>query len=243
MNADNKIGTNNEYMQQLLNNLKCPKYKMTKVENVNYEKTHLLNFFVEYNRCSNSKFTNFERKKDFFNLSIRPGLNISSLSIQNFSSNSLGIDFGYNFAFRFGIEAEFIFPFNSNKWAIIIEPTYQYFKTKKKLNSIQSVKVDYKSIELPLGVRYYIFLNKRSKIFVNSSYIFDFVINSGIDYNYRSDLEIKTRSNFAFGLGYKYNDRYSTELRYQTSREILSQYTLWISNYNTLSVIFGYSFF
>ena len=242
--ANNKIGKNNRFKNQLWNNLKCPNFNITKVENLEYKKNDLVDFFVEYNKCNNQEYINFEekQKKDLFNLNIRPGFNSSKLSIQNGVSSLRDTDFNNELGFRFGIEAEFIIPFNKNKWAVIIEPTYQYFKSEKELTN-RDVKADYKSIELPIGVRHYFFLNKNSKIFINGSFVIDFSGNSVIDFSSGTDLEIKTRNNLAFGLGYKYNDKYSLELRYQTTREILSNYLAWSSDYNTLSVIFGYSIF
>ena len=205
----------------------------------------MINYFVKYNECNNVAYKNYEEKqhRDLFNLNLRPGFNISTLSIQNSISNSRDTDFGSELAFRFGIEAEFIMPFNKNKWALIIEPTYQYFKSETEI-STQNVEVDYKSIELPLGIRHYLFLNENSKFFVNGSFVFDLINNNSIiNFESGTNLEIKTRTNLAFGLGYKYNDRYSLELRYQTSREVLSDFLFLSSDYQTFSVIFGYSIF
>jgi hypothetical protein len=246
LNIDKKIGTNNRYKQQLWNNLKCPKMNMSKVENLVYYKNELIRFFVEYNECNKQGFTNFEekQKRDLFNLNIRPGFNTSSLSIQNGLLSSSDADFGNKFGFRLGVEAEFIMSFNKNKWAILIEPTYQYFKSETELTT-QNVTVDYKSIELPIGLRHYFFLNENSKIFINGSVVIDFNDNSLIDFetDYDTDLEIASSWNLAFGLGYKHNDRYSLELRYQTNRDVLSDYSYWSSDYKTLSIIFGYSLF
>ncbi|OCK43113.1 outer membrane beta-barrel protein [Tenacibaculum soleae] len=241
---NNQIGKNNRFKNQLWNNLKCPNLKINKVENLSYQKNDIVDFFVEYNECNGEKNTNYEekQKKDLFNLSIRPGFNNSSLSVQNSIYSSRDTDFDNEFGFRFGIEAEFIMPFNKNKWSLIIEPTYQYYKSEKETRN-RNVKADYKSIEIPVGIRHYFFLNENSKMFVNGSFIFDFSNNSIVDYSIGTDLEIKTRNNFAFGIGYRYNDKYSLELRYQTSREVLSDYIAWSSDYNTFSVIFGYSFF
>lgn len=241
---NNQIGKNNRFKNQLWNNLKCPNLKINKVENLSYQKNDIVDFFVKYNECNGEKNTNYEekQKKDLFNLSIRPGFNNSSLSVQNSIYSSRDTDFDNEFGFRFGIEAEFIMPFNKNKWSLIIEPTYQYYKSEKETRN-RNVKADYKSIEIPVGIRHYFFLNENSKMFVNGSFIFDFSNNSIVDYSIGTDLEIKTRNNFAFGIGYKYNDKYSLELRYQTSREVLSDYIAWSSDYNTFSVIFGYSFF
>ncbi|MDB4334750.1 porin family protein [bacterium] len=246
LNADKDIAKNNTYKQQLWTDLKCATFKISKVENLVYRRNKLINFFVEYNECNNQEFTNFgqKQKRNLFNLSIRPGINRSSLSIKNSAQPDYSVDFDNEIGFRFGIEAEIIMRFNRNKWALLIEPTYQYYKSKKKLTSrVNLAKADYKSIELPIGVRHYFFLNEDSKLFINGLLILDYSYNSIIDYFPGEDFEIGTRFNFAYGLGYKYNDRYSLELRYQTGREILDNYLPLRSDYKTLSVIFGYSLF
>ena len=92
--------------------------------------------------------------------------------------------------------------------------------------------VDYSSIEFPVGLRHYLFLSNNSKVFINASYIFDLSSKSSIEFT-RNDgsnldsIEIETRSNLAIGIGYKQNDRYSLEVRYQTNREILRNYLFW----------------
>lgn len=254
--TDDKIGTNNRFRQQLWNDLKCPAFKMNKMTTIDYKRKELVNFFVEYNECNNVEIVNFEdnQKKDFFNLTFRPRINSSSLTIQNSSTSFTDTDFENKLSFGFGIEAEFILPFNKNKWAITIEPTYQYFKSEKttEVNNVSGGKlianVDYKSIEVPVSLRHYFFLKNKSKIFVNASYVFDISSNSSIEFTRLdgsdiSSVEIQTKNNLALGMGYKHNDRYSLELKYLISREVLGDYTYWSSKYNTLSVIFGYTIF
>tara|TARA_B110000483_G_C17887233_1_gene424010 strand:+ start:241 stop:570 length:330 start_codon:yes stop_codon:yes gene_type:complete len=108
--------------------------------------------------------------------------------------------------------------------------------------SLRKYNVDYKSFELAAGVRHYFFLNSASKIFINSSFIYGFSNNSIIDVDPGTDLEIETSLNFAFGVGYKYN-KYGIELRYLTNKGVLNYYAFWLSNYNTISLIFGYTLF
>lgn len=245
LTPENRIGENNGFKQQLWNHLKCPTISMDNVKDVAYKKKSLVNFFVKYNECQNVEFTNFEKtqKGDLFNLTLRPGFNISSLVVQYYGFLDVTtVDFGNELGFRFGVETEFIMPFNKNKWAIILEPTYQYFKSEKELPG-QRAEVNYRSIELPIGIRHYFFLNNNAKIFTNGSLVFDLANNSTMDFIPGGSLEIATRTNLAFGVGYKHNDRYSIELRYQTSREILSNYLFWASDYTTLSILFGYSMF
>ncbi len=252
LTSDNKIGKNEYYKQQLINNLKCSDISSSKIKNLNYNQKELINLFVAYNQCSNSNFINFEEKtkKDLFNLYVRIGLNSSSLSIQNGTSNT---NFDNELGFRIGAEAEFILPFNKNKWGIILEPTYQYYKSQKVTEvsyvsgGILVSTVDYKSIEIPVGIRYYLFLKNKSKLFINASFIFDFSSNSIIEFK-REDgsnldsLEIITRNNLAFGFGYNYK-KYSLELRVQTPREVLNNYIYWKSDYKTVSIILGYNIF
>ncbi|MDO9261015.1 MAG: porin family protein [Flavobacteriaceae bacterium] len=255
--SDDDKGENNRFRQQLWNDLKCPTFKMSKVENLKYKKNSLILFFSQYNKCNNSDFLNYEEKqtRDLFNLTLRTRLNNSSLIIQNSVPSSAGeTDFGNKLGLGFGIEAEFILPFNKNKWSIMIEPTYQNFKVEKTadVNYVSGGKlisqVKYNSIEIPVSLRHYFFLNNNSKIFINASYIFDSSSKSSIEFR-RADnsslnsLDIKTRPNLAFGIGYKLNDKYGLEMRYQTGREVLNDYSYWNSDYKTLSIIFGYSIF
>lgn len=253
---NNKIAQNNQFKQQIFIDLKCQSITEKNVENIDYNKKDLTKLFARYNECINSEYIDytFMQKKDLFNLSIRPGVNNSSLSIENVQSDTRNTDFGNNLNFRLGIELEFILPYNKNKWGIIIEPTYQYFKSEKRTETknvsggILISEVNYQSIELPVGIRHYFFLNDNSKIFADFSYVFDFSNNSEIKFT-RSNgtmyntLEVKPRRNLALGIGYKLKDKYSIGMRYQTGREILGSYLYWNSSYKTLSVIFGYSLF
>jgi hypothetical protein len=233
MTYEFEIGANNRFRNQLWDNLKCSDIKKNRVEKLKYRKSDLVNFFVAYNSCTNQEYINFEEKekKDLFNLTIRPRLNSSSLE-SNYRNTNIKNELG----FGFGIEAEIILPFNKNKWSFIIEPTYQSFIVEE---STRNVIINYSSIEFHAGARHYFFLNDNSKIFINASLIYD----SNLNDSQINSLEINTSFNMAFGLGYKYNDKYSIELRYQTPRHLLSSYSNWIADYKTLSIVFGYSIF
>ena len=50
-------------------------------------------------------------------------------------------------------------------------------------------------------------------------------------------------SNFAFGAGYKLNNKYSLEIKYQTNRNILRENPYWTGKYQSTSVILGYTLF
>lgn len=244
MASPNQKAENNHFRQQLMIELSGPDLLENDFKNLHYETKELVRLFVRYNDLVNSGYTNFteKEKRDAFNLTLRPGMNYSSFSAINKDDHSMGADYGNKLGFRFGIEAEFILPFNRNKWAIIIEPTYQYFNSELE-STVYDVYVDYKSVELPVGIRHYFYLNTNSKIFIDGSMILDFPQNSKLRANYALELDINSAPNMTFGIGYKLKEIYSLELRYQMPRELLNGYLLWQSDYNTLSVIFGYSIF
>ncbi|MEM6516607.1 MAG: outer membrane beta-barrel protein [Bacteroidota bacterium] len=255
--ADNKIAKNNRFRQQLWADVKCPEYELKTMNYLDYDRNELVDFFIESNQCQNQEVVNYakKQKRDFFNLNIRPRLKSSSLSVRRFTSSGGDTDISSQISFGIGLEAEFILPLNKNKWAIIVEPTYQSFKAEESntLNSFLGTEVtaksDYSSIELPLGVRHYFFLNEKSKIFINASYFIDVALNSTIEYATSSgqttrSFEIKSGTNFAFGMGYNFNNRYSLELRYQTDRQLLENFIDWSAKYSTpISLIVGYRLF
>ncbi len=240
-----QIRVNKAYKQQLLNSLRCKSVSIRDIKNLEYKKQALVELFLKYNKCKQNNFS-YKRdiKKDWFNLSIRPGMNSSSLSIYSNRSRFDNSHFDRKLSFRIGLEAEFVMPFNKDKWAIIVEPTYRYYQTEKELQG-QNVKVDYKSIEMPVGIRYYMFLNDESKLFVNASYIIDLAntTESKIDFEVRDDLDIKASGSFVLGMGYNYKKKYSLELRYQFKRNLLNRYAAWTSDFKNLSLILGYNIF
>jgi len=249
---------NNEFKQQLWNDLKCQDFSIKNIEKIDYNKSELTQFFTKYNNCNNSKSTNYNKKqkKDLFNLSIRPGLNSSSLNIDDRDTRFRNIDYNINFGnqtnVRLGLEAEFILPFNKNKWAIIIEPTFQQFKSERTVTGTtfpvgtpfeRTIKVDYSSLEIPFGVRHYIFLSDKSKLFINGLILFDIDFKSIVDFEVIQDLDIKSSNSIVLGFGYNYGNRYNIECRFATSRDLLSTNSAWSSDYQSLSFIIGYTLF
>ncbi|MEE4001226.1 tRNA modification GTPase [Tenacibaculum sp. FZY0031] len=250
------IYENKQFLQQLFNNLKCHTLTTKRIEALKYNDSSLSNFFIDYNECKNSESINFYRnskKRKAFSLAIKAGVNNNSLSIKNSTDNSRNTDFGNKISGRFGIEAEYIFPFNKNKWSLVIAPAYQSFKSQKSTesnnvsgNTLVS-SINYSSIEVPIGVKHSFFLNKNSKIYLLGSYVVtDIKIDSAVDFNRGdgsnlSSLNIKPNSSFAVTLGYKY-DKYSIDLRYN-SKDLLGNYSFWSSDYKSLSLNIGYTIF
>ncbi|WP_197276108.1 outer membrane beta-barrel protein [Mangrovimonas sp. TPBH4] len=251
-----RIQENALYKQQLWNALKCESISIRQIRKLKYYEDDLLKLFTIYNQCQNSAYEvpTEKEKRDLINLTIRPRINNSILSMNNTMTDFKDSEFKRKNNFGIGLEAEIVLPFNKNKWSFFIEPTYQYFKSKSTqesgsftLGEINST-VNYESIELPIGFRHYFFLNNSSKLFLNVALVFDFSFSKSkttFVSNETTSLgvfEMHSMENYAIGAGYKLKDKYSFEVRYFTNRNVLKDYVHWDSEYSTVSFILGYSF-
>ncbi|MFD2601463.1 tRNA modification GTPase [Flavobacterium suzhouense] len=239
--VDGGVAENNFFRQQLYNLMKDDKFTISRFENLKYKKSDMVKLFAEYNGNSGTKMKNLSEKQNNGKLNLRftPGITFTSLDIEN-STSGFYFDFGSNVSYRIGAEIEYILPFNNNKWSLFADPNYQSYE-KDGNRGNQSLSVSYKVIEIPLGVRHYIYLSDKSKIFVDAAYIASLSMgDNNLKFAY-SELEVSNTSALALGLGYSY-ERYSLEARYNFSHGILDNYESWGSNLDTFSVILGYNF-
>lgn len=248
-----KIVTLNKFHKQLISIFDCEDISESMIKKIRYTKSSLSKIINKNNTCSQSSSVNYntlsENRKSF-RLNIRPSYRSSSLAIDNSVSTVQDVDFGKAQSFALGIELEYFLSFNNQKWAVIVEPTYQTYKQEltynylpnSSSNNITDVSIDYKSIELPIGIRHYIYLGEKHNLFLNASYLIDLNLSKKqIEFSSPSltDLDLKTRTNLSFGIGYKYDGKYSIELRQNTKREILGGYAFFSSDFATTSLILG----
>ncbi|MEW7279027.1 outer membrane beta-barrel protein [Aquimarina sp. 2201CG1-2-11] len=257
-----KFAENTRYMEQLWSNLKCSDISVLDINKLHYRKKQLINFFVSYNECHNSEYARYrkKRKQGLFNISIRPGINSSSLFLESRSNPiilpaSRNVDFEKELSFRIGVELEYVLPFNNNKWSVLFEPTYRSYTPEMEFNYLinggrilrtTTVKVDYTSIELPIGVRFYSFITDNSKLFFNVSYALEYVMSGSIESSngyLPPVLDVETDGNLSLGIGYTFKNKFSAEFRYSASRDIVSEFSLWNSDFKNVSLILGYTIF
>lgn len=235
------IKENKYYQQQLEKNLTCDGV-ITRARNVAYTANDLVNYFNNYNACTGSIENLAETgSKTPFHLRIRPGINKSGLELNSAAGNAVFED-KYNF--RLGLEGELVLAFNNKKWSLIVEPTYQSYTATSYYRDLE-VTVYYKSIELPVGIRHYFYLNEGSSFFLNASYLLDFNFdNSRFDMTIFSDMAIATiNGNIALGAGYSFK-KLNGELRYYTGRDLLANgEDTRTADYSTIALILGYKIF
>ncbi len=242
-----KIAENRSYRKQLFNSLKCRENSSLELQRIGYNFSDLIRFFEDFNECAGAEFQNYFQRdnKINVNLSIRPGINFTSLQLFFGGQVSGSREFSKvsNNQLRLGVEAEFVLPFNRNKWAYFIEPSFQKFSYAEERYD-QEVIVDLSSIEIPIGARHYLFLNDDAKIFINAAFVPVLNINSEVYLQYYDDIGLSNKLYFIGGAGFKYRDKYSVEFRVGSKRDIIEDTeTRWFSKYHSFSFIIGYSFF
>ncbi|WGH75609.1 hypothetical protein P8625_00155 [Tenacibaculum tangerinum] len=169
----NTLGKNLNYQKTLREELDCNDTNLK--SNITYNEKNLVDYFTKYNSCHNSLKTVYSQtsKKGKLNIYAKFSIGISKSS--NSFSASLNSYFDPKIAYKIGTEIEYVFPFNNNKWSLFTEPTYQSYNDEKTfLTGYKEVvvpssgtivnqpiytegKIEYNSIELPIGGRHYFF--------------------------------------------------------------------------------------
>ncbi len=248
-----EVKKNKMYKQQLYKYLSCKDISLNQVKSIGYYTKDLVKLFKAYNDCKGneidetSEASKLEKDYKLFHISLKPGISSSSLGVYPSNGNDRkSVSFDKQLRLRFGVEFEFVMPFNKGKWALFTEPAYQSFKGEEIINfnsfnpSVE-VAIDYSSVELPLGIRYYMYLNSRTKMFINAAYVIDIHGPTELKYEGISNLEVNTAPNLSLGVGYKFRNTFSVELRRGFTREMFRYNSYWKGNYNTISFIFGYT--
>lgn len=243
--AENKVLGNFLYKSQLASALNCETINSTTIDETEYAEQDLVDLFIAYNKCTGKEYDILEdtRKRHLFNLTLRPGIDYNSMKVGNRYGNVTRTEFDNQFSLRAGVELELLLPFNRNKWAVTFEPFYRSFKAEND----NDTSADYKAFVATIGVRHNFFLNEKSRIFLNANFGMEFPMSSNIrtaTLFARQDLDIKGSiidNYWALGMGYKYNDKISLELRYNIEQNLLVGYDAWYTKFGGLSLIFGFT--
>lgn len=249
--AQGKTTYNEHYKQQLFTEFSCVSIDLTTIENLAYKEQSLIKFFIDYNNCTGAVVNTMDYpNKGFFNIKIAPRVNFNKINAEYRYMPRLGYDaeFDNKISFSAGVEFEYVLGFNKNKWAFFIEPNYHSFKGETNyINSgVQTDKtseITYSSMEVPLGVRYYMHLNETSKCFVNLGYALDLQLDMALSFEGTSAniTDGVSGPSFIIGAGYNFNNKFDAEIRYTTPRNLTFNYDMQHVKYNNLSLILRYN--
>lgn len=235
----NGILENNLFRNQLFAALQSPELDESRFQHLGYSENSLTAIFDVYNRNGHSRSENFvlKQSKSQFHLNLRAGADLSGLTMNEKYTTPAPTPYGNKINVTVGLEAEDVLPFNRNKWAIVLQPSYHYYKSVLPAGG----SADYKLIETGLGGREYFFIAKDSKLFATALMLFDEPIGSGTVVYQGYTLGYWVRFNAALGVGYKYKNKCSIEVQYTLPRNILDSYYYIQGKLNTTSLVFAYS--
>jgi hypothetical protein len=209
--GETSFGYNRNYLNQLFAHVNCIHSPIYSLENISYTSKALLNWFQKHNQCMdpNNKTPLITRNKKRFSLKIMAG--VDYLSYQ--SGNSVipaesNINYTAKIGSTFGVDVEFFFPFNNNKWSTFLESSTLAYSTSGLNSSGDKVTIAYYTIDLLAGVRYYAFLNDKIKILFDAGFVKDI-----------KQVEITP----AMGIGISYT-KFMIEFRYFHQNNILLGY-------------------
>lgn len=217
LNPDNKIVKNLAYQQQLFQLFGGKPETRGKFERIAYDERSLKKIFDEYNGVENVKKKNGRKTK----FKVKAVAGAAMMSAEYVSADMGRVDFGSQTVFSGGLELEAILPFNREKWAIFISPTYQAFSADAQKRATLH-KLDYSSIDIAVGGRHYFFLGKELKLYAEVAMVANF--NSGsfkLSYGNVDYVSMKLKDTFVAGLGagLAYG-RFQAGIRYTTDRSI-----------------------
>ncbi|MEH6536364.1 MAG: outer membrane beta-barrel protein [Psychroserpens sp.] len=249
------ISENATYKKTLFDNLKCENITANSLRNVKYSQDDLVDLFSDYNVCKSGDNFVYQDKPSNGKLNVRTKLGVSFNQLEvKFDSGIIVEDlqsatFSEEIGPRFGLEVEYVLPFNKNKWSIFLEPTFLSYSSTADIRIERQVStfedtatIDYKVIELPLGFRHYMYLNDNSKLFINAAVVVSFDLSDDIEYRETNDLIISSGTTLLIGLGYDFNDRFSLEGRVYSNKDILSDYASYNGDLSSYGFVLGYRF-
>ncbi len=247
-NSGTEIRVNELYKQDLKTYLTCSTIPENRYKNLKYKLSSFISFFEAYNECSGSKsivYNQVSKRTSLdknFRLRLKAGARNNSFSFESTGGVTTG-EFSDKIGVQVGIEGEFIFQFNRNKWSALIEATYFDYSDEDRfrISTIdQNVAVEYSAVELGISARHSFFLENRSRIFVTAGFVIPLHLNQSLTRSVSRDFNEFNQSTYgSFGAGYEFKDL-SLELKYYTTRGLIDPIN---AEYSSYSLTIGYAIF
>jgi len=227
--VDEKSFINNRYREQLKQLAEQTGAVDLDASGVQYDTSSLISFFMAVNGQSAKKM--IRKEKGDFNLRVAAGLTMAGVKYGN-GSDVKEFDSAVNP--NFSMEAEYIFGFNRSKWAVIAGIGFTSYKPDPiSMVSQNDTTLDYTSIEIPVGLRYYMFLSHDTRLSLDGGIMTAVPVNADFKDTY-STLEIETGRNVFLSASFDWK-RFGIRLRYNSQRELIVYNSL-SAKYNNTTV-------
>lgn len=235
----------NTFREQLKNNVSCA--GSSRPETVDYTRKGLIKYFEDFHNCKDAKLQTLQLsqfKKGKLVFKAGASFNQMEMNAKDLTSGS-AVSFSKESSMGFGVEAEYIFAFNNYKWSVFAESNYNSYYSDYSSNSYNSrhdgYVADYKTIEVPLGINYNMYLNDNNRIFVKVAYVPHFILNeSSIKFNSEADYEFSEATRTFAAVGYSFK-RLSGEVRFYSKHNITQNLYERGTDYSQLSIRLSYA--
>jgi hypothetical protein len=235
------IAVNEDYKQQLLNDLKCTDIRKQDIEGLSYDADKLKGIVSKYNSCKGGASVTYEKSRRSgwpMHLTFRLGLASNSLDIKNISFGGGGTANIEGVASpRMGLELEGVLPFGEGLWAIPIEAAYQTFSGQIPSGS---VKIDYSFVDILIGIRRYFTLGESGRLYFTGSILLGLSQGSTIKIvstTYSADAPAA----IVLTAGYKMK-RFSGEIYYAFPKNLMSKNGVYEAIMPSIALNLGYTF-
>jgi len=241
---------NNTFREQLALHLACG--NQNKAEKISYTKKDLVTYFEKYHQCKKKDYKTFESsrtKKGLLLLKPKVGLNSIQLKIKDPIDAAPMAYFSKENSVGFGVEVEYIFPYNNYQWGLFVESNHLSYKSvsvtvNNEVNPdmYKDYMIDYQSIEFPFGLIYHLTLDKNNRFFAKAAYVPHIIFSSSyIAFNATEENKFSSHSSLLFGIGYNHRGL-GVEFKYYTPANITQNLYKRGSNLNQLSFNLFYTF-
>ncbi len=245
VNDDGKdvVYKNDLYKMQLESALGGDIVKQSDIKNLSYFRNDFVKLFDKFNEGKGESKTMIASNSLKIHLTPRIGANFNSIDVNYLYATGYEYDFGVKTNLRVGLELEAVLPFNRGKWAIALEPVYTSYKADGD-GTEWTDNIDYQAFELQLVARHYMFINNKSKVFINAGFVYSVDINNSTYFPARraNPVSIDVKPQIVLGAGYKYN-KLSAEFRYLGKQYIVDNQLYWEAFYKSYALVIGYEIF
>lgn len=240
------IGENNLFRQQLFTAMKDKGLPESDFIKLRYNRDDMVRIFAKYNGEKQTDFIT-KQNKGKFNVKVVAGISSGKMDFEHVFYDQEG-DFGNQIVPMFGVEGEFVLPFNQQKWAIFMGANYQSYQADPYTKGTFTFESQYRFIQFPIGLRHFFYLGKDSRLFLNVGYNFALDLDSEVKYKHVTQFTssegqayINQSSSFTAGAGFGYK-RFAVELRIETKHDILDK-EYWNAEYSSSGIILSYKLF
>jgi len=216
---------NKMFVRQIYKDVNCNQQPIKNFSNLDYNIKELSEAFIAFNSCNATdveKVTDYRNKNasNKFNIKLKAGLNSIKFSETFNEAYVTEKDFDNKTTYLAGVELEYAFPFNKNKWSVFIEPLYNTaYKGQKIISQTYSsfkntypTEVDYSAFFVTIGIRYKMYLSDKISLFLSPSYVLSFP-SGKMTTRGGYDLKLDSGKNIGLGIGTEINKKIRVEGR------------------------------